>query len=85
MKYGLGFFNYHLAHDDEIYEQSWLDMFHFHIREHFLMYAFILLVLGLIWSIVLMIQVNHAGQFAFGKKKKTLKKQEDLEFHHIKV
>ncbi|GAV48527.1 hypothetical protein ZYGR_0K00320 [Zygosaccharomyces rouxii] len=85
LKYGLGFFNYHLAHDDEIYEQSWLDMFHFHIREHFLMYAFILLVLGLIWSIVLMIQVNHAGQFAFGKKKKTLKKQEDLEFHHIKV
>ncbi|CAR29003.1 hypothetical protein ZYGR_0W00310 [Zygosaccharomyces rouxii] len=84
LKYGLGFFNYHLAHDDEIYEKSWLEMLHFHIRERFLFYAFIFLILGLVWSIILMIQVNHAGQFAFGKKK-TLKKQEDLEFHHIKV
>lgn len=86
LQYGLGYFNYHLAHDDEIYEKSWTEMFRFHIREHFLIYAFIFLILGLVWAIILMVQVNFAGQFVFGKKmSKRMEKEEDLEFRHIKV
>ncbi|CDH13337.1 uncharacterized protein ZBAI_05123 [Zygosaccharomyces bailii ISA1307] len=89
LQYGLGFFNYYLALDDEVYEKSRLEMARFHIREHLLIYSFVFIVMALVWAFVVMVQVNYAGQFVFGRKKKQLLKkkeaEEDLEFHHIKV
>lgn len=89
LQYGLGFFNYYLALDDEVYEKCRLEIARFHIREHLLIYSFVFIMMALVWAFVVMVQVNYAGQLVFGRKKKQLLKKREaedcLEFHHIKV
>lgn len=88
LKYGLGFFNYDLALRSEIYGRSWVEMFRFHLYEQFAFYFFLFLALFLLWALVVVAQVNHAGHTVFGKNKVSFKKfdkEDDLEYHHIKV
>ncbi|CCE91517.1 uncharacterized protein TDEL_0C06280 [Torulaspora delbrueckii] len=84
LKYGLGFFNYDLALTSEVYDRSWIEMFRFHLYENFAFYFLIFLALFLLWALVMVAQLNHAGQMVFGKNKK-FEKEDDLEYHHIKV
>lgn len=88
LEHGLGFFNYDLALKDEIYDRSWVDMFRFHLYQHFVLYLIIFLMIFLIWSFVVINQVSYAGHLIFGKDKKLYKKfdkKNDLEYRHIQV
>lgn len=88
LKYGLGFFNYDLALKSEVYGSSWIERFRYHLYEYFSIYFLVFLALFLVWALTVVAQVNSASKVVFGKNKLSLKKLEkdnDLEYHHIKV
>ncbi|QLG70152.1 hypothetical protein HG535_0A00910 [Zygotorulaspora mrakii] len=89
LKYGLGFFNYYLALDDEVYGRSWLEIFRFHLYEHFAIYFLIFLVAFLAWSSMVVAHIGSTSDIIFHKSKGSHKKRSEdgdsLDYHHLKV
>ncbi|SMN20144.1 similar to Saccharomyces cerevisiae YCR043C Putative protein of unknown function [Maudiozyma saulgeensis] len=83
-EYGLGYFNYYLALDSDIYDASSLDILRAHIYDNFNIYLGLFLILMVFWGYNI---VNGLGGLNSMFKKRRWNRFGDsgIEYHHVKV
>lgn len=99
-KYGLGYLNYNLALDKEIYDKSWSYMLRSHLYEHFTIYFMIYIGLLFLWIALFFGDLDAIHAIFYTSKRRSLWKykkvkhegkegiiddDEDIEYHHVKV
>ena len=82
--HGLGYFNYYLALDEDVYGFSRLDMARAHIYDHFNVYLVLFLVLLLGWIAAVIAELGLL-QSAFRKRRWSKFGDSGVEYHHVKV
>lgn len=82
--HGLGYFNYYLALDEDVYGSSSLDMVRAHIYDHFNVYLALFLVLLIAWLAAVVAELGLL-QSLFRKRKWNRFGDSGVEYHHVKV
>ncbi|EJS44496.1 YCR043C [Saccharomyces arboricola H-6] len=87
LKYGLGYFNYGLVLDDEVYDYSVCDIIRGHVYDYFWCYFYCFIILCTIWIMRLTWRSGgKKNKLGWNKKKDDFKIEGgDLEYQHVKV
>ncbi|CCC68959.1 hypothetical protein NCAS_0B08750 [Naumovozyma castellii] len=94
LTYGLGFFNYGMTLDDDVYSRTWADAIRCHVTQHCVAYTVIFIVLAICWIMLVFMGLkstegvgkrkfrnDEEGQHSFHQ----YEDDESKEYHHVKV
>lgn len=82
--HGLGYYNYYLALDSDVYESSNWDVVRAHIYDNFNIYLFFCLIAALVWFGFMLSEFSVMDKI-FKKRRGRKIRDSNIEYHHVKV
>lgn len=83
-EHGLGYFNYYLALDSDIYDSSALDIIRAHVYDNFNIYLILFALVMIYWGYTIIGEFGGINKM-FKKRRWNKFGDSGIEYHHVKV